>query len=106
MPQFDFASVRAFGRERTGVLFRAAAHEPPDASLIERIEGLLGLNTPDTLRYADRRLGQRRTPARLVKQGDTTRWKAFLLAGDTRAESGSSPCCRTSCLPAPTAACC
>jgi assimilatory nitrate reductase catalytic subunit len=90
MAQFPFASCVPFGRERTGVLFRAAAHEAPEAGLIERIEALLGLNTPDALRYADRRLGQRRT-ARLVKQGDTSTLDGFVLAGDTRAEVWIKP---------------
>jgi assimilatory nitrate reductase catalytic subunit len=90
MVQLPFASCVPFGRERTGVLFRAAAHEAPDSALIERIEALLGLNTPDALRYADRRLGQRRT-ARLVKQGDTSTLDGFVLAGDTRAEVWIKP---------------
>jgi assimilatory nitrate reductase catalytic subunit len=90
MAQFPFASCVPFGRERTGVLFRAAAHEAPETALIERIEALLGLNTPDALRYADRRLGQRRT-ARLVKQGDTRTLDGFVLAGDTRAEVWIKP---------------
>jgi assimilatory nitrate reductase catalytic subunit len=90
MARFPFASCVPFGRERTGVLFRAAAHEAPEPLLIERIEALLGLNTTDALRYADRRLGQRRT-ARLVRQGDATRLEGFVLAGDTRAEVWIKP---------------
>jgi assimilatory nitrate reductase catalytic subunit len=42
------------------------------------------------LRYADRRLGQRRT-ARLVREGDATRLEGFVLAGDTRAEVWIKP---------------
>ncbi|WP_439114506.1 nitrate reductase [Hydrogenophaga sp.] len=90
MAEFPFASCVPFGRDRTGVLFRAAAHEAPEAALIERIEALLGLNTPDALRYADRRLGQRRT-ARLVKQGESSSLEGFVLAGDTRAEVWIKP---------------
>jgi assimilatory nitrate reductase catalytic subunit len=90
MARFPFASCVPFGRERAGVLFRAAAHEAPEAALIERIETLLGLNTADALRYADRRLGQRRT-ARLVREGDATRLEGFVLAGDTRAEVWIKP---------------
>ena len=90
MAQFPFASCVPFGRERTGVLFRAAAHEAPEPALIERIEALLGLNTPDALRYADRRLGQRRT-ARLVRAGESKRLEGFVLAGDTRAEVWIKP---------------
>lgn len=86
MPSFDFASCVPFGRERTGVLFRAAAHEAPEPALVERIEALLGLTTADTLRYADKRRQQRRS-ARLQRTGDDITLEAFLLAGDTSAES-------------------
>ncbi|WP_445286819.1 nitrate reductase [Variovorax atrisoli] len=75
------------GAERSGILFRAAAHDAPDDALIERIEALLGLQTPDTLRYADRRRGQRRS-ARLVRRADgSAGLEAFLLGGDTSAEA-------------------
>ena len=90
MAQFPFASCVPFGRERTGVLFRAAAHDAPDTALMERIEHLLGLNTPDALRYADKRLGQRRA-ARLVRVGEVTQLDGFMLAGDTRAEAWLKP---------------
>lgn len=86
MPSFDFASCVPFGRERTGVLFRAAAHDAPEPALVERIEALLGLGTTDTLRYADKRRQQRRS-ARLQRTGDDITLEAFLLAGDTSAES-------------------
>jgi len=95
MSQFPFASCVPFsnntpldepGRERTGVLLRAAAHEaPPDAAL-ERIESLLGLAGSDTLRYADKKRGQRRA-ARLVRRADgATTLEGIVLAGDTSAE--------------------
>ncbi|MBT9462983.1 nitrate reductase [Hydrogenophaga sp.] len=90
MAQFPFASCVPFGRDRTGVLFRAAAHDAPDTALMERIEDLLGLNTPDALRYADKRLGQRRA-ARLVRVGEVTQLDGFMLAGDTRAEAWLKP---------------
>jgi assimilatory nitrate reductase catalytic subunit len=90
MAQFPFASCVPFGRERTGLLFRAAAHEAPDAALIEQIEVLLGLDMADALRYADRRLGQRRT-ARLQRGPQATTLEGFMLAGDTRAEVWIKP---------------
>ncbi len=99
MARFPFASCvpfsaaaarwRAARRERTGVLFRAAAHEaPPDDLLAEQVEALLGLGGADTLRYADARQGQRRA-ARLVRRrrSATPRLDGFLLGGDTRAEA-------------------
>jgi assimilatory nitrate reductase catalytic subunit len=79
-----------FGRERTGVLFRAAAHEAPEAAVIERIEALLGLGGTDALRYVDKRLGQRRT-ARLLRTEGATRLEGFVLAGDVRAEAWIKP---------------
>jgi assimilatory nitrate reductase catalytic subunit len=74
-----------FGRERHGVLFRAAGHEAPPDALLTRLEQLLGLNETSVLRYADRRQGQRRCVG-LVRSGEQARLEAFLLAGDTRAQ--------------------
>jgi assimilatory nitrate reductase catalytic subunit len=89
MPLFDFASCVPFGRERTGVLFRAAAPEAPPPEVLARIEALLGLNATDVLRYEDKRRQQRRT-ARLVRghggAPDDITLDAFLLAGDASAE--------------------
>jgi assimilatory nitrate reductase catalytic subunit len=93
-PFFPFTSCVPFsnnmplnepGRERVGVLLRAAAHEAPPDAMVERIEMLMGLATADTLRYADRKRGQRRA-ARLARQGDATTLEGFVLAGDTSAE--------------------
>ena len=96
MAQFPFASCVPFsdnaplqeaaGRERTGVLFRAAAYDAPPDEPLQRIEALLGLQGTDTLRYADKRRGQRRA-MRLVRAGSDAHLEAFLLAGDTSAES-------------------
>lgn len=85
MAAFPFAACVPFGRERTGVLFRAAAHDAPPDELLQKIEGLLGLGT-DALRYADKRRGQRRA-VRLERKGAEASLEAFLLAGDTSAES-------------------
>lgn len=89
MPSFEFASCVPFGRDRTGVLLRAAAHEAPEPALLERIEALMGLNTVDTLRYADRRRQQRRS-VRLQRGAGPDKHatlESFLLSGDTSAES-------------------
>jgi assimilatory nitrate reductase catalytic subunit len=95
MQAFPFASCVPFGAggalaggpaERTGVLFRAAAHTAASNDVLQRIESHMGLSTADTLRYADSRHGQRRA-ARLVRSGDGSeaRLEGFMLAGDTRA---------------------
>jgi assimilatory nitrate reductase catalytic subunit len=86
MPRFSFAACVPFGRERSGVLFRAAAYETPPDDLLAQIEALLGLNTSDALRYADRKKGQRRA-MRLVRKGDVAHLEGFVLAGDTSAEA-------------------
>jgi assimilatory nitrate reductase catalytic subunit len=92
MAMFPFATCVPFsgntpGEERSGILFRAAAHDTPDDSLVDRIEGVLGLGASDALRYADRRRGQRRV-ARLVRRADgNAGLEAFLLGGDTSAEA-------------------
>jgi assimilatory nitrate reductase catalytic subunit len=86
MQRFPFAACVPFGRERTGLLFRAAAHEAPDKALIDQIEALLGLNSADSLRYADRRLHQHRA-VRLRATDKGRQLEGFLLAGDTSAEA-------------------
>jgi len=89
MAKFPFASCVPFGRERAGVLFRAAAHEPPAPEILAKLEGLFTLGGPESIRYADPRRGQRRA-MRLVRRGDAgkeARLEAFLLAGDTRSRA-------------------
>ncbi|MFZ4287405.1 molybdopterin-dependent oxidoreductase [Variovorax sp. HJSM1_2] len=90
MPRFAFASCVPFGRERSGLLFRAANYEAAPDDLVERIEQLLGLSGADLLRYADRKKGQRRTMRR-AREGDNTKLTGFVLAGDTSAESWIKP---------------
>jgi assimilatory nitrate reductase catalytic subunit len=94
MQRFPFASCVPFSsnaplahaatRERTGVLFRAAAHEAPPEELLLQLEQILGLSGGEVLRYVDRRRGQRRT-IRASHDGADLRLQAVLLAGDTSA---------------------
>ncbi len=84
MPAFEFASCVPFGRDKTGVLFRAASHEPVDESMQKRIESLFGLDAPQTLRYADKRLQQQRR-ALFSRQDEDIFLRAILLAGDISA---------------------
>ncbi|MDB5895696.1 MAG: nitrate reductase, partial [Rhodoferax sp.] len=86
MALFPFATCVPFGRERTGLLFRAAGYEAASDEVVARIEGLLGLAGADVLRYADRKKGQRRA-VRLVREGDHAELAGFVLAGDISAES-------------------
>ncbi len=90
MGAFAFASLVPFGRERTGLLLRAAAYEAAPAEWLERIEGMLGLSAAEVLHYADRRRGQRRS-MKLVPAADGQRLDAFLLAGDISAEAWIRP---------------
>ncbi len=90
MAIFAFATCVPFGRERSGVLFRAAAYEAPPDELVIQIEHLLGLGGAEVLHYADKRRGQRRT-MRLARAGEQTRLDGFVLAGDTSAETWVKP---------------
>lgn len=86
MPQFAFATCVPFGRERHGVLFRAADAVPAPEPLLEQIEGLLGMAGTQVLRYLDHRRGQRRC-VRLSGTGETSRIEGLLLGGDSSAEA-------------------
>ncbi len=95
MKAFPFASCVPFsnntpldqrGRERTGLLLRAAAHDAPPEETLITLERILGLNGTDALHYADRKKGQRRT-MRLVRSAEETRLTGFVLAGDTSAQA-------------------
>ncbi|MEO8151455.1 MAG: molybdopterin-dependent oxidoreductase [Rhizobacter sp.] len=90
MAAFAFASCVPFGRERSGVLFRAAAYEAPPDELMARIEGILGLGGTEVLHYADKRRGQRRT-MRLAQVADKIQLEGFVLAGDISAEVWIKP---------------
>ncbi len=77
-------------KQRSGVLFRAAAHDAPPDELLERIEAVLQLQSTDTMRYADRKRGQRRSMrmARVAQGADSVvQLEGFLLAGDTSAQA-------------------
>ncbi|MDI1273430.1 nitrate reductase [Polaromonas sp.] len=95
MAAFAFSSCVPFsnevplgetGRQRTGVLFRAAGFEAPPQGMLEKIESILGLDGTDALRYVDRKKGQHRT-ARLVRRGEQAELTSFLLAGDVSAQA-------------------
>ena len=77
---------QAASRERSGVLFRAAAYEAPPEELVQQLEALFGLAGAETLRYADRRKGQRRS-IRVRREGTDMLLQGLLLAGDTSAEA-------------------
>ncbi len=89
---FAYAACVPFGREpdgRVGLLFRAAADAPASSALVDRIEGLLGLDDPLALRYADPRRGQRRAMRLGALPGapaESATLDGFLLAGDTAAQ--------------------
>ncbi len=96
MVQFEFASCVPFsdspteGPARQGVLMRAACSEPPDMTPLHDIEQLLGLNGSDSLRYVDAKRSQLRS-MRLQHseptQAKDTQLNAFIIAGDTSAET-------------------
>jgi assimilatory nitrate reductase catalytic subunit len=99
MARFEFATCVPFGREDTeadthsgpsaqrGILFRAASNYAPEDDSLIHIESLLGLSGADTLRYEDKKRGQRRA-ARLVRaESGTVHLQGFILAGDTSAQA-------------------
>ncbi len=94
MGAFSFATCVPFGRERSGVLFRAAAYEAASDELMQQIERILGLGGHEVLHYVDKRRGQRRT-MRLADvdttEGARTQLEGFLLAGDISAEAWVKP---------------
>jgi len=92
---FPFASCVPFSNnkplagpqpERSGLLFRAAAHEAPGDETLALLEQLFGLNGSYILRYADRKKGQRRT-IRLSRTHEEAELTGFVLAGDTSAQA-------------------
>jgi len=96
MVQFEFASCVPFsdtpseGPARQGVLMRGACSEAPDMALLHDIEQLLDLNSSDCLRYVDAKRSQLRS-MRLqhstTNQAQDTQLNAFIIAGDTSAET-------------------
>ena len=95
MARFAYASCVPFGNAvpdghgRSGVLFRAADQQAAPDELLQAIEALLQLDAPDVVRYADTKRGQRRA-VRLQRNTVNATLEAFLLAGDTRAQSWMS----------------
>jgi assimilatory nitrate reductase catalytic subunit len=90
MAEFDFATCVPFtegaGARRSGLLFRAAHHQPIADGVLEQIEVLLQLQGVDLLRYMDKKRGQRRA-IRQSEDDTHTSLVGFLLAGDTSAQS-------------------
>jgi assimilatory nitrate reductase catalytic subunit len=93
MAQFAYATAVPFGRDRCGVMFRAAAYEAAAPSLLAELSALLGLDGSGVLRYDDTRRGQQRR-MKLAAAGGDARLEAFLLAGDTQAEAWVQPLLR------------
>lgn len=90
MDRFAFATVVPFGRERSGVMLRAAAYEAPPPAMLEELSTWFGLGGSAVLCYADARRGQERR-MRLGAPASDSRLEAFLLAGDTQAEAWVRP---------------
>jgi assimilatory nitrate reductase catalytic subunit len=82
MRRFAYASCTLFGRERVGVLLRAADDYAADAQLLRDIEVRFGIDGAQVLRYDDARRGI----ARHLRVADG-RLAAVALAGDIAAEA-------------------
>ncbi|HJV53925.1 MAG TPA: molybdopterin-dependent oxidoreductase [Noviherbaspirillum sp.] len=81
MRRFAYASCTLFGRDRNGVLFRAADDYPADAPLLDQIRARFGIAGAQVLRYDDRKRGHARHI--LVTDGSLA---AVALSGDIAAE--------------------
>ncbi|GIZ51264.1 nitrate reductase [Noviherbaspirillum aridicola] len=81
MRRFAYASCTLFGRDRAGVLFRAADDIAPPPALLQEIEHAFGIAGPEVLRYDDARRGNARRL--LLREGKLA---AVALCGDTSAE--------------------
>lgn len=81
LKKFAYASCTLFGRDKTGVLLRAADDYPAAAELVKDIEQQFGIAGAEVLRYDDTKRGNARHI--LVRDG---RLAAVSLAGDTSAE--------------------
>jgi assimilatory nitrate reductase catalytic subunit len=78
---FEYASIVLIGRERAGVLLRAAATEAIDGSRLAAIDRCFALDGPSVARYDDARRGVSRRIAT-----DAGRLRAVRLAGDVAPE--------------------
>ncbi len=87
---FGYATCVAFGRERSGVLFRAAAAGPVSAATLAQVATLFDLHGTRALHYQDVRRGQHRSVRLGTAQGQQ-QLEAVLLTGDTRAEAWLAP---------------
>jgi assimilatory nitrate reductase catalytic subunit len=81
MRRFAYASCTLFGRDKVGVLFRAADDYPAAAELTQEIEAQFGIAGAGVRRYDDKHRGHARHI--VVEDG---RLAAVSLAGDTSAE--------------------
>jgi assimilatory nitrate reductase catalytic subunit len=81
MKRFAYGSCTLFGRDKTGVLFRAADDYPAAPELVREIETRFGIEGAAVLRYDDARRGNARHI--LVNDGKLA---AVALCGDTSAE--------------------
>ncbi len=81
MRRFAFSSCTLFGRERVGVLLRAADDYAGEPALVREIETLFGIDGASVLRYDDTKRGNARHM--LVADGKLA---AVALAGDITAE--------------------
>jgi len=81
MRKFAYASCTLFGRDKVGVLFRAADDYAADKKLVDEIESRFGIAGAQVLRYDDRKRGN----SRHILIGDG-KLQAVSLTGDLSAE--------------------
>ncbi|MFM2398720.1 MAG: hypothetical protein RL341_877 [Pseudomonadota bacterium] len=87
LKQVAYGSVVRFGRERCGMLVRAAHHSEPSADWLAQIAQVLDLSkSAQVLSYADKRAGVERRVRVNKTSAQDAQLEAVWLIGDTQAE--------------------
>ncbi|MGL4576236.1 MAG: molybdopterin-dependent oxidoreductase [Burkholderiaceae bacterium] len=87
LKQVAYGSVVRFGRERCGMLVRAAHHSEPSADWLTQLAQVLGLTkSANVLSYADKRIGIERRVRVHKRSAQDVQLEAAWLIGDTQAE--------------------
>lgn len=98
-PEFDAAVCVAVGREKAGVLFRAACAEAPAKEVIDRLQALFECDGSDVMVYSDPKTGVRRRIGLFIHTAVCTTGKEqtatltkVLLAGNIESEGWLRNC--------------
>ena len=88
--EFDAAVCVPVGREKAGVLFRAASERAPAEEIIDRLQALFECEGSDVMVYSDPQNDSRRcigVKVQAAEQGQTATLSKVLLAGNIESET-------------------